>query len=56
MIKYEEICVNSEPITEYLEDTLKKTNKFQERYNSYKTDKNTIEKLIQEIRRRINRE
>ena len=45
MIKYEEMCVNSEPINQYLENTLKKTNKFQERYNSYKTDKKIIEKL-----------
>jgi len=45
MIKYDEMCVNSEPISQYLENTLKKTNKFQEQYNSYKTNKNTIEKL-----------
>jgi thiol-disulfide isomerase/thioredoxin len=45
MVNYDEMCINSEPINQYLENTLKKTNKFQERYNSYEPDKPTIEKL-----------
>ena len=45
MINYEKMCINSQSVREYLEDSINKTDKFQKSYENYDPDKTTLEKL-----------
>jgi thiol-disulfide isomerase/thioredoxin len=45
MINYEEMCVESEPVREYLEKAKLESERFQERYENYEPDKSVLQRL-----------
>ena len=45
MINYDEMCVESESVKEYLEKAKSETERFQERYENYEPDESILQRL-----------
>jgi thiol-disulfide isomerase/thioredoxin len=45
MINYENMCMESVPVKEYITDSIEKTEKFQEHYENYQPNMATLKKL-----------